>query len=116
MTRTKIGTLDDFPESEGVGLSVNGLEIAVFNVDGELYAILNRCLHKQYTLHEAGKDLFNDDGKGRTRGRIDTDSCSITCPWHGLEWNLRDGYNPVMDKSIPTFEIDVEGEDVFLLR
>jgi nitrite reductase/ring-hydroxylating ferredoxin subunit len=50
------------------------LDIAIFNVDGALFAIEDTCLHAGGPLHEGG-----------TRGT------TVICPWHHWEFDLRDG-------------------------
>lgn len=115
MAKHHIGSIDDFPEGNGVGIKVNETEIAIFNLDGELYAILDNCLHKNYTLHGAGSKRLNRDDE--IRGGIDTNNCSIRCPWHGLEWSLEDGYSETINKRIPTYDVEVNDDgDVYLLR
>jgi len=52
----------------------DGLDVALFNVDGRIYAIEDTCLHAGGPLHE-----------GSTRGT------TVICPWHHWEFDLRDG-------------------------
>lgn len=114
MTEHHIGSVEDFPPGEGVGLSINGLSVAVFNIEGEYYGILNNCLHKNYTLHGAGSERFNADDPDWPRGGIDEENCSIKCPWHHLEWDLETGYNPAMDKYIPTYDVEERDGEVYI--
>lgn len=81
MTRHAIGTVEDFPEGQGRRVDVDGIRIAVFNVDGELYGIQDLCTHRRLPLHPAGSDLVVDEDYRRehgnkrfTMGRI-TGSC-----------------------------------------
>ena len=37
--------LDDIPEGDVVGVKVNGKEIALYEVEGEIYATDNLCTH-----------------------------------------------------------------------
>ena len=53
------------------------LEIAVFNIEGELYAISNICIHKGGPLSQ-----------GLLNGYI------VTCPWHGWKYSIKDGKSP----------------------
>ncbi|MGH6787110.1 MAG: Rieske (2Fe-2S) protein [Novosphingobium sp.] len=53
---------------------VEGRQIAVFNVAGELFAIDNSCPH-------AGGSLFS----GKLEGRV------VRCPSHGLRFDLASG-------------------------
>lgn len=131
MTTVPIGDVDDFPADRGTHVTVDGLSIAVFNLDGDLYAIQNTCPHKRLPLHLVGHDrYFSDtlveeglydipDEEKREdqdiRGGIDRDEPSINCPWHYLEWNLADGSNDVTGASIATYDVTVTDDgDVFL--
>ena len=53
---------------------VNGLEIAVFNREGNYYAVANRCTH-------SGGPLV----LGRVRDN------EVVCPWHGAKFELSSG-------------------------
>ncbi len=61
------------------------LEIGVFNCDGTLYAIEDRCSH--------------DDGP-LAEGYLDQASCIIECPRHGAKFDLRTG-RPI---TLPAYE------------
>lgn len=100
MTRHVIGEPSAFPEGEGVGVDVDGLPVAVYRVDGQLYAVDNRCPHKGGPLYE---------------GEVDTATCSVQCPWHGWEWDLETGRFVVDErKRLRTFEIVEEDGDVVI--
>ena len=44
--RYVVGTVDDIPPGSRKVILVNGREIGVFNVNGEYFAVLNRCPHQ----------------------------------------------------------------------
>ncbi len=50
--------------------------IALFEVDGRVYAVNDRCPHGRASLSE---------------GRADPETCRLTCPWHGGVFDLRSG-------------------------
>jgi nitrite reductase/ring-hydroxylating ferredoxin subunit/multimeric flavodoxin WrbA len=62
-------------------ISINGKEVLLFNIDGEINAIGNICLHKGGPLSE-GKVEKKYDG------------FYVTCPWHGWEYNVKTGAAP----------------------
>ena len=80
----------------GVGerriVSIGSLEIGVFNVDGQYYALPNVCLHQ-----------YGPVCTGRISGTLTAAATSdwklewayegqiVTCPWHGLEFNITTG-------------------------
>ena len=61
------------------------LEIGVFNCNGELLAIEDRCSH--------------DDGL-LVEGELDQETCSVECPRHGSRFDLRTG-KPL---NLPAYE------------
>ncbi len=62
-----------------------GLEIGVFNCDGTLYAIEDRCSH--------------DDGP-LAEGLLDVEECTVECPRHGAIFDLRTG----RPRTLPAYE------------
>jgi nitrite reductase/ring-hydroxylating ferredoxin subunit len=100
MTQHKIGTLEDLPQGESLGVEVGGLEIAAFNVDGELYALQNKCIHKQGPMSEA---------------EINENKETVCCPWHYWEFELDSGEFVVdRDKGLRTFDVEVDGDDILV--
>jgi 3-phenylpropionate/trans-cinnamate dioxygenase ferredoxin subunit len=71
------------------------LAIGVFNADGELYAIEDRCSH--------------DDGP-LAEGDWEPEECVVICPRHGSRFDLRSGKPLTLPAYIPveTFPVRVE--------
>jgi len=63
----------------------DGLEIGVFNCDGTVYAIEDRCSH--------------DDGP-LVEGILDQAACTVECPRHGSLFDLKTG----RPKTLPAYE------------
>ena len=90
MARFVVARAAEIPPGGRKLVSVRGREVAVFNVKGELFALLDRCPHQGGSLCR-GKlvGLVEADGPGRYRytrqGEI------VRCPWHGWEFDLRTG-------------------------
>jgi len=74
-------------------VSTDVAEIAVFNLDGELYAIEDICTH---------------DGGELATGRCDGDQ--IICPRHGARFCIRNGkaLTPPAYEDIETFPVRIE--------
>ena len=70
-------------------------KIGVFNCDGTLYAIEDRCSH--------------DDGE-LLYGTVDPSCCSVECPRHGSVFDLRTGKPLNLPAYVPvdTFPVLVE--------
>lgn len=123
MNRTqtvKIGNLEDFPAGKGKKVVIDGTPIAVFKINNEVYAIQNRCPHKNLPLHLAGEDRATSPSalkylkKEGTRGGVDEEELCIYCPWHRLEWDLETGYNPVKDINIVTYDTTINEGEVYI--
>ncbi len=71
------------------------LEIGVFNCDGTILAIEDRCSH--------------DDGQ-LADGLLDQAACTIECPRHGSLFDLRTGKPKTLPAYVPveTFPVLVE--------
>ena len=85
-----VASVDEIPPGERKIVEVAGLEIGVFNVGGEYFAVLNRCPHQAGPLCRGNTHGFlRPAGVGEFRysrpGEI------VRCPWHGWEFDLRTG-------------------------
>ena len=84
---------DELPPGKARRAEIDGLAIAIFNVDGVLYAIEDTCLHAGGPLSE-----------GRVEGTI------VTCPWHDWRYDLQTGCTPLNHKiSLSCFPVRVRG-------
>lgn len=70
-------------------VTIERREIGIFNVDGEYFALRNRCPHQGAALCEGpllptlASDRPGDCRLGPVR--------LLQCPWHGWEFDLRSG-------------------------
>ena len=101
MTEHTICTSTDLPEGATRLVEVDGIKIGVFNCDGELLAIEDRCSH--------------DDGP-LAEGEFDAAACTVECPRHGSLFDLRSGKPKTLPAYVPveTFDVRVEDGDVKL--
>ncbi len=93
----KIAEVGELSPGEKKLVEVEGLAIALFNVDGEYYAIDDVCTH---------------DGGPLAEGELDGEE--IECPRHGARFNVKTGEALCMPafESVETYEVVVEGSDV----
>ncbi len=88
--RYVVGSVDDIPPGAHKIIDVDGREIGVFNVNGEYFAVLNRCPHQGGPLCSGRQTGFlvaptPGDYQLTRPGEV------IRCPWHGWEFDLRTG-------------------------
>lgn len=97
-TVTPVAKKSEIPPGSSKVVEVGGKAVAVFNCDGDFYAIENTCKHRGGPL-----------GEGSLAGK------TVTCPWHGWEYDVTSG-ECSMDRSIKVqkFDVKVEGEDIFI--
>lgn len=111
---TKVAETDELEPGAGLGVEVDGIEIAVFNVDGEYHATSNRCPHQRAPLCKVGEKKINGEKCwNETRGGF-TDGPSVTCPWHLWEIDLESGEHQASGKRIGVFDVKAEDGNVLV--
>ena len=84
-----LGEPDKIQPGAAVSLDLpDGDQLAVFNVDGEYYAIENFCPHKGAPLSE-----------GQLCGHI------VECSWHGWQFDVRTGECLTVNEKIKTYKV-----------
>lgn len=112
---TKVAEVGEIPVGRGIGVDIDGIEVAVFNAEDEYFAIANRCAHQQAPLCKAGEEKINAEHTWtKTRGGVNTDANTVSCPWHLWTWDLERGVNPASGKRIATFDCRVEDGDILI--
>lgn len=79
--------------------------------DGEFYAYANRCLHQGAPLSEGA--LMGENKRTNTHGEYDyiKEGEILRCPWHGMEYDVKNGGCMLADPSQKLREFDVTIED-----
>jgi nitrite reductase (NADH) small subunit len=92
----KVASLSELAPGSAKAVEVKGKAIALFNVEGTIYATDNTCLHQGGPL-----------GEGELMGEV------VICPWHLWEYNVRTG-EMVGNSSVKlaTYPVQVEGNDI----
>lgn len=98
---TPVATLTDLPPGSSKRVYAAGEAVALFNVNGTIYAIANRCTHARASLSE---------------GKVDAARCAVTCPWHEGVFSLETGQVLGGPPALPVaaFRVKVEGDAVLL--
>ena len=86
----------DLPPGEVKIVHAGQISVGVYNLDGEFYALEDRCSH--------------DDGP-LAEGEFEPEECVVVCPRHGSRFDLRTGRPLSLPAYLPvdTFEVLVDG-------
>jgi len=96
---TRVAESSDLPDGATKVVYHHGEQVAVFNTDGTLRAISNRCSHANGPLAD---------------GRVEGDS--VVCPYHGSRFDLSTGEpleGPAV-RPLRTYAVRVEGGAILL--
>ena len=94
--RVKIAACSDVPPGTGKVVVALGRVLALFNVEGEYFAVDNSCPHRGGPL-----------GEGILRGTV------VTCPWHGWQFDVKSGISPLDPRhTVRCMRLEVEGADL----
>lgn len=94
---TKLCTAEELREKEGKKFIVGEVEVAVFKLNGEVFAVNNICPHQHVSL------IHN--------GFIEQDY--VYCPAHGWEFNLADGKMKCGRKGLDPYEVKIHNGYVY---
>jgi nitrite reductase/ring-hydroxylating ferredoxin subunit len=96
-----VATLAELPPGGAKRVYAANEAVALFNVNGTVYAIANRCTHARASLSE---------------GTVDPARCAITCPWHEGVFSLETGRvlggPPV--HAVVTYRVKLEDGTIFI--
>lgn len=109
MSKHVVAAVQDLPPGSRRLFHVKGRPIAVFNLDGAYFGLLNRCPHQGGSLCAgAVTGLIESARPGDYRlsrvGEI------VRCPWHGWEFDIRTGQSYCDPETIRTKKFDVAVE------
>jgi nitrite reductase/ring-hydroxylating ferredoxin subunit len=98
MSWHKIAVVDDCPPGRSLEVVVGDRVIALFNVDGQFFALDGVCPHQGGPL-----------GGGELAG------CVVTCPWHGWQFDVTSGQHQ-LNRNItqPQFTTKIENASVWV--
>jgi 3-phenylpropionate/trans-cinnamate dioxygenase ferredoxin subunit len=97
----KIKTLktSDLSLNSSKVINLGGKQIALFNYEGEYYALDDMCSHAEASLSEG--DVYD---------------CKVECPLHGAEFDLKTGDAVTLPATKPVnkYKVNVEDDYIFL--
>ena len=96
---TKVADAKDLPPGESLCVEFGGEKVAVFNVDGTLYAISDACTHV---------------GGPMSMGFVS--GTEVTCPLHGATFDLTTGAptGVPMGTALKCYRVRTEGGEIQL--
>lgn len=99
MDWARVASVGEIKAGELKGILVDGQEVLLANLDGEIRATSDVCSHEFVLLHD---------------GWLEEDE--VECPQHGSKFDLRSGNVRGLPATEPIslYEVKVEGEDIFV--
>ncbi len=96
----KVATRDEIPAGGSKLVEVGQTQVALFNLEGELYALENVCTHDDGPLVDG--DVVN--------------GCEVICPRHGARFDIRTGEAKGFPAFMPTntYQVREENGDVYM--
>lgn len=89
MRRHVVARADEIPEGGRLLVDIDGRSVGIFKIDGEFYALLNRCPHRSGALCEG--ELIRLVSAPKV-GEIElTGQVMLSCPWHAWEFDVKTG-------------------------
>ncbi len=94
----EVAKLQEIPPGTATTVTVAGKDIALFNVDGSLYAMDDACLHHGASL-----------GFGKLEGKV------VTCRAHGWKYDVTTGKTlNVPDFGVGCYPVKIEDGKVLI--
>lgn len=100
---TPVASLADLPPGSAKRVYAANDAVALFNVQGTVYAIANRCSHARASLSE---------------GTVDESRCTVTCPWHEGVFSLETGRVISGPPALPVsaYRVKLEGDTILIAQ
>lgn len=119
MAEILAGRASEFADGDRRIIDADGAEIGVFRWEGQFYAYRNHCIHQGgpacegLLMHKVQEVLAEDMTYHGMRW--DPDEIHFVCPWHGYEFDLRNG-ECVSDRKLRlrSYPVEVRGDSVYV--
>ncbi len=117
MKKHLVATVDEIPPGQRKIVNIGGKSIGVFNIEGEFFAIRNRCPHGGAPLCEGVlSGLVESSMPGEYK--YSSKEKMLRCPWHQWEFDVKTGqswFDPVKTR-VRAYEANVESGCSVLAR
>jgi 3-phenylpropionate/trans-cinnamate dioxygenase ferredoxin subunit len=96
----KVATVDEVPVNGSKLVEIDGIRIALFNLNGEFYAIEDVCTH---------------DGGPLVEGEI-VNGHEVRCPRHGARFDIRTGAAVSMPafEATTAYDVHIQGPELWI--
>jgi len=95
----KLASINDAKPNSMIGVTVNDQKILLANLNGNYYALSDKCMHRGCQL-----------SKGKLEGE------KVICPCHGSTYDLKTGnfLKGPTKKAQPKYELKIENNDIMI--
>lgn len=99
-TFVRVCSFGEVPRNRGRSIMLDSYrEVALFNIDGEIFAVDNICPHQHAPLIADG----------------DVENCTVRCPLHGNIYDLRSGrLLEATGPGLRTYQVRRDGDDLLV--
>jgi nitrite reductase/ring-hydroxylating ferredoxin subunit len=113
--KQNVGKIEDFPDRKITIREVDGTSVGIFRDGEDFSAMLNICPHRAAPVCQGlmgGTMLPSGPGEFV----YGMEGLVLRCPWHGWEFDVRNGESvgPVDKRNLTMLAIEVEEGDVYL--
>ncbi len=102
MISVRIAALSDLAEGSATKFDLgDGQAVAVVRIGDQVYVIGDVCSHANVSL---------------SGGEVDESACTLECPKHGSEFDLRSGEPTSLPatRPVPVYEVNIVDGDVYV--
>jgi chlorite dismutase/nitrite reductase/ring-hydroxylating ferredoxin subunit len=94
-------SVEELPIGKTKTVFLEGKMVGIFNVNGKLYALNNRCSHARGPLSE---------------GLVNAEECTVVCPWHYGKFDLITGQaiDGVVQKPVESYQVEIRDGKVYV--
>lgn len=91
----RVASRSDIPEGESLAVDCGDERVAIFNIDGEYYAISDSCPHAGGPLSQGWVDGYE-----------------VTCPWHGWSFGIKEESRP--NDGVCRYKVHMDGDEIMI--
>jgi 3-phenylpropionate/trans-cinnamate dioxygenase ferredoxin subunit len=101
VTAVRVASLADIADGGALRVEVDGVAVSLVRIGDDVYAIGDRCSHADVSLSD---------------GEVDAGACTIECPKHGSEFDLRTGKPLSLPaiRPVPAYDVVVRDGEVLI--